>query len=453
MAGDGISTAGVLFPALNFVLKTFRTGVELSIESTEDREILNTIDKASSDVLVAAGLLNKKGHTLNPEQRAKLEAAIVKTENALDRLRNTIERGKSQAPNRGGRKQDQKRLSTISQNETLKASDRLTAAHQELLEQIDFVKKSRGSARTSTDTEYLGRIDPYGKTASYIGTASPPPSYVQTSISPREEREQYLRQASARSAIPDRALPAPPRSPSNGRVHSPLTPPSGVVHSYFAPSELPVSQPFSLAQSRYPFNADQMTSTVDNIADYVQYNHDVMSSLTRPRQSTGPSASPAPAQRLYLSYEPTAPLPHQRVPDQRRVLPSHSTWMAPATQGTSSNTVGSLSRPFPTFSSVPPTRPDHSGHYVRQAHVPTRQWSPADMPAPLVVAPKTRTIVTDPVHGREHSTISSVVAEPAYKMANSGVVSPQISPSGPESGKPGSPDTVSPAKSARSRSF
>ena len=197
-----------------------------------------------------------------------------------------------------------------------------------------------------------------------------------------------------------------------------------------------------------------MTSTVDNIADYVQYNHDIMSSLTRPRQSTGPSSSPAPSQRFYSSYEPTAPLAHQRVPIQRPVLPLHGTRMAPTAQGPSPNTAGSsLARPFPTFNSMAPTRPDHSSHYSRQAQVPTVQWSPADMPAPLVVAPKTRTIVTDPVQLREHSTISSVVAEPADKVAKSGVVSPQISPSGPDSGKPGSPDTVSPAKSARSRSF
>ena len=234
MPGDGISTAGVLFPALNFVLKTFRTGVELSIESTEDREVLNTIDKASSDVLVAAGLLNKKGHALNSAQKARLEEAIRKTENALDRLRTTIEKGKNNAPNRSERKQDQKRLSVLSQNETLKASERLTTAHQELLEQIDFVK-SKGSARTSTDTQYLDRSNRPAKTASYVGTDSPPPSYVQTSISPREEREQYLRQASARLVVSDRALPSTPSSPlSDLRAQSPITPPSGGIHSQFA---------------------------------------------------------------------------------------------------------------------------------------------------------------------------------------------------------------------------
>ena len=372
MPEDGISTAGVLFPALNFVLRTFRTGYELSIESVEDRELLNTVDRIAADCLLANGLLNKKKHLLIGDEITRAEQAIQKTENALDRLTTILQQEKAAVADRrrGSRSRRQQQAQHVRKESEL-AAEQLLMVDRELQNQITSMK-SRTAQRSSADSQSVSSPRAQGKGSSFINK-DPPPAYAQGTSDPFRERQEYLRHSAATSSTwSDRPLPATPRSlPSSEGISRYSVVSSSSSGFAMSPSELPGSITSSPVTPRFPTvlvpaETDCMSPNINNIADYVQYNHNVMSSLSR-----------------------------SRMPPQ--------------------NVGSSLNRPFPAFTTPIPGRPlpaaSHSYHLAS-----------APIPAPLSL-PKTRRVVTEPsVHPSHSMAPSNMVVTESIPSSTRAVV-------------------------------
>lgn len=245
---DGVSSATFVFPLLNFALRAFQTGCELSSAQSNAKDLLETISQVASDIKSAKEFRRRKACFLDDNEIAKFDKVIKSTETAMAGLEELVEPARVDMAVNYGQIGAGSRIMWIMRdsNKVGAALGRLTIASGRLQSQMIIM---HSKTRTDDDDEDQPK-NHHRRNASDQGP--PPPSYLQATLDAMHERRQSFKRARPTS-----------------------TPP-------ILPSAQPIEPP-----PQTPATANGLSASINNVADFIRYNEEILATL-----SSVPNSSP-----------------------------------------------------------------------------------------------------------------------------------------------------------------
>lgn len=233
---DGVTSVAFVFPLLNFALRAFQTGCELSSAQTNAKDLLETISQVASDIKSAKEFRCRKACLLGDNGTAKLDKVIKSTETAMAGLEELVEPARVDMAVNYGQVRVRTRIMWIMRdsNKVGAALGRLMIASGRLHSQMIMMNSK---TRKDDDDDDQG---------------PPPPSYLQATLDAMHERRQNFKRA--------RPTSTPPILPYAQAVETP------------APTAATTSG---------------LSASINNVADFIRYNEEVFAAL-----SSVPNSSP-----------------------------------------------------------------------------------------------------------------------------------------------------------------
>lgn len=263
MADYGITPA-VVFPLFNFVLRSVQTIYEISSVPAETSDYLKTISQVLADVKVARQLRRQTSELLCKDDLIRINGVINNTEDAMKGVEVLVERARVDMSFKPGSVSAGGRLMWVirDQNKMAAAMTRLSIASQSLHREIIVMKIVPNSPSTcEKKSEYRGRHHSNPSNSSDSDILSAPPSYLQATIDSIKERRQWDERRNSLARQRSRS------STSSSTIDSSPIPPS------YPPTN--------------PDIEDLPMASINNIAEYIRQNEEVLSSLA-PGARIGP---------------------------------------------------------------------------------------------------------------------------------------------------------------------
>lgn len=251
---DGVSSATFVFPLFNFALRAFQTGCELSSAQTNAKDLLETISQVASDIKSAKEFRRHKAYFLDDNEIAKFDKVIKSTEAAMAGLEELVEPARVDMAVNYGRVRAGSRIMWIMRDSSKvgAALGRLTIASVRLQSQMIMM-----GPKTRADDDGEDQPKNYHR-RNDDDQGPPPPSYLQATLDAMHERRQSFKRA--------RPTSTPPILSDAQLIEPPVPTPAA---------------------------ASGLSASINNVADFIRYNEEVLAALSVPNSSSRNELIPA----------------------------------------------------------------------------------------------------------------------------------------------------------------